>query len=154
MFLFVSTNSGFLFVEEIGLVAYSRGEYASLPMNNDDLTTLYTSTEYANVAVIDNITTDQTCESANYVLHQFKNDVGVNTHCNVHWVGLSERAPNMSPVYLQIYNTMTTNWETLDSNSIATEHTSFSLTTSISNITNYKDINNIVTFRVCQLNNS
>jgi len=61
-------------------------------------------------------------------------------------------APVDSTVYLQIYNRISTLWETLDSDSVSLVNTKFTLTGTLTGgLSQYKDINNWYAFRVYQL---
>jgi len=93
------------------------------------------------------------CEQAGerYAIHLFKNDVGNEVNCKVTCDLKSSLAPSLSTIYLQVYNHNSTSWETLDSNSTTAADTIFTLTAVISDLTNYKDIFKIISFRTYQL---
>jgi hypothetical protein len=60
-------------------------------------------------------------------------------------------APSLSTVYLQIYNTSSDEWETVDSDNSSNADTDFSLIASMEDLTNYKNISNVISCRVYQL---
>lgn len=134
----------------IGYSSYSRGNYVSLPTNSNDLETLYTPDEEANVLTRNDIGIGQ-AGSGQYAVHQFKILIGTTPFVQVEWEGHSDLAPMDAPVYLQIYNTSTNSWETVDSNSDADENIDFELEKKLRDTTNYKDTNGILTARVYQL---
>jgi len=84
------------------------------------------------------------------MLHQFK-DYTSGTGVTFTWKGQAEIAPSASTVYLQIYDRNLTTWETIDSDSATAANTDFTLTGDKSDLTDYKDINNVVACRVYQL---
>jgi len=109
----------------------------------------YTGQDYIDVATFDGITVDQTA-SEQYAIHQFKDHVAT-TGATFTWKGQTDIAPTTSTVYLQIYNTNSNLWEEIDSDNITGIDTDFTLTANVSNLTNYKDINQVVTCRIYQL---
>lgn len=133
-----------------GWVDYTRGDYSNLPVNDNDLETIYTAQDYIDVATIDNIRVGQTATSE-YAIHQFKDFASTETRCTLEWYGQTDLAPSSSTVYLQIYNT-STGWETVDSDNSTDADTNFTLTASIPDLTNYKNGSNVIACRVYQLN--
>lgn len=133
-----------------GYSLYSRGDEASLPANTNDLQTTYTDDEEANVATRNDIYIEQEA-ALQYMIHQFKDFVGSQTECSVQWEGKSDLAPNLSAVYLEIYNRNTSAWEQLDSDNTAGADVDFELEGKIADLTNYKDVSNVITCRVYQL---
>ena len=132
-----------------GFAVYTRGDENSLPDNNNDLETLYTDQEETNILNRDGVMVGQT-GTLQYMIHQFKNFIGETTFCNIEWQGQSTLAPSVTPVYLQIWNYLTNQWETIDSNSTAYVDTDFELSASMGDLTNYKNSSNIITCRVYQ----
>lgn len=134
----------------IGFTQYSRGNYAVLPTNTNDLETLYTEGEEITVENQDGQLVGQ--EGAlEYMVHLFKVFVGENTYAQIECVAQSDLAPNLSAVYLQIFNNLSSLWETLDSNNTAHANQDFSFFETIEDLTNYKDDQNVVVCRVYQL---
>ena len=102
-----------------------------------------------DVSTINGVTVSQTA-SLGYAIHQFKETHGTTTF-SVTWVGKSNRAAALSPVYLQLFNVTTLAWETVASNSSAAANTDIILSvTKLSNLTDYYDGSNYVSARVYQ----
>jgi hypothetical protein len=131
---------------------YSRKASASLPATDSNLSTLFTSTGYSNVATENSVFEDQVATDQ-YSIQQFKNKGNaVTDNINVSWIGKTSIAPSASTVYLQIYNRNSGLWETLSSNNSSSANTAFTLTGSkTSSLTNYYDGSNWVSCRVYQL---
>lgn len=85
------------------------------------------------------------------MLHQFKIFAGGRDTCTVYSIARSNLAPTASPVFLQIYNQSTSLWETIASNNSTASDVDFELTDTITDLTNYKDVQGIVSCRVYQL---
>jgi hypothetical protein len=135
-----------------GTSFYTRGVSASLPTNTSPQSVGYLASEYATVASDDSTYIDQA--GVGYLIHQFERKNTNNTdNIVISWNGKTTLAPSTTPVYLQVYNTSTTSWETLASNSAASANTDFTLSYTISaNQSNYYDANNRVEVRVYQGN--
>jgi hypothetical protein len=131
----------------LGYAEYTRGDYAVLPADDTDLETVYSAQDYTDVDTLDDIFVDQDA-AGEFALHQFK-DHSFGTTVSLRWDGKSTRAPSISPVYLQIYNRLSTAWDTVTSNNAASADTVFSLTGQVP-LTNYKDGNSVVSCRVYQ----
>jgi hypothetical protein len=133
-----------------GFVVFSKGYYASLPVDDTDLTNIYTEQQIIDVSTEDDI---YVCQEATnkYDIHQFKNWNDSEINCKLKSRLACSLAPSISTVYLQIYNRNSTLWETVDSNNTAAANTKFTLTAIISDLTNYKDINNVTACRIYQL---
>ena len=114
-----------------------------------DLETDYTEQDYLDVDAIDNVLVGQTATSQ-YAIHQFK-DYATTNSCVLEWVGKTNCPPSVSKVYLQIFNRNTPAWETVDTDDTSPEDTNFTLTASIADLADYKDINNVIVCRVWQL---
>jgi hypothetical protein len=134
----------------IGFSNYTRGNYAALPANDNDLEVAYTAQDETDVSTKDDIRVGQT-GVLEYMLHQFKDFVGSNTACQVEWEGQTSQAPSVSTVYLQVYNRTTGEWDTIDSDNTSNVDTDFSLLAEIPDLTNYKDASNVISCRVYQL---
>jgi len=85
-----------------------------------------------------------------YAIHQFKNYVA-GDGCFLTWEGQTNCPPSLSPVYLQIYNRNTNEWETVDSDNSSPEDIDFTLTKTMADLSDYKDGNNVIVCRVYQL---
>lgn len=131
---------------------YSRKNSAALPSNDSNLTNLFTATDYGDVASDNNVYVSQTATNE-YTIQQFKNKAANSSdEIHVSWRGKSSLAPSSSAVVLQIYNRSSGSWETLTSNSTTPADTEFTLTASkTTNLNQYYDGNNWVSFRVYQL---
>lgn len=134
----------------VGYSSHSRGNYVSLPLNTFDLETLYSPDEETQVSKRDDLGVGQPA-SGQFAIHQFKILIGTTPFVQVEWEGHSDLAPLDAPVYLQIYNTSTNLWETVDNNSVADENIDFELEKKLRDTTNYKDGSGILTARVYQL---
>ncbi len=128
---------------------YSRGAYAALPVTDAVLTTAYTYTQQSTVATDDNLYISQT-NPGTYLIHQFQDNATNRSSATVTWKGKSDLAPSTSAVVLQVYNQNSTTWETLTSDTTTGADTEFTLTNTISDLTNYKNSNSIVSWRVYQ----
>ena len=129
---------------------YSRGNEPSLPSNNADLETIYSNEEVEMVSTDNNIVVGQK-GVLQYMIHEFKNSVRSQTSCEIELEAKSDLAPSLSTVYLQIYNPNTNTWVTLDSNHSAHEDINFELKKKITNLTTYKDSDQVISCRVYQL---
>lgn len=133
-----------------GYSVYTRGDYADLPTNDNDLESTYTETDETNVATKNDVRVAQTGTSQ-YMIHQFKNFVGSQTSCQVECELQTTLAPSSSTVYLQIYNRNTSAWVTIDSDNTSGADTDFTLIAEVADLTNYKDASNVISCRVYQL---
>jgi len=101
------------------------------------------------VADDDGVRVSQTASPADYAIHQFKDYVAANSatfKCNLQ----TNLAPSVSTVYLQIYNQITTNWDTIDSDNASGADADFDLQANVPDLGNYKDGDNVVSCRVYQ----
>jgi hypothetical protein len=133
----------------IGYNIYSRGDYSILPTTNLDLETIYTDSEETIVSTRNFQYVGQTAV-LEYMIHQVKEFASGQSYCNVEWEGKSSLAPRSSPVYLQVYNCVTDEWETIDTESSAREDINFELSAKVRSLTNYVE-NHEITVRVYQL---
>jgi hypothetical protein len=136
-----------------GWKGYTRGNYATLPLNDNDLSVIYSDQDYIDVATIDQIRVSQSA-TGEYTVHQYRIYAGElidHNECTIYWVGQTDLATSISPVYLQVYNQSTDEWETLFTESTCPANQDFSMDTYIVNLTNYKDDNFVVSFRIYQL---
>lgn len=121
----------------------------SLPTDNADLTTAYSAQDYADVSS-DNDVRVAISDSAKFVVHQYKNFVGTNTSCDLHWQGQTDLAPAIATVTLQIYNQSTPAWETVATNNSASAGADFDMNYHIVSLTNYRDADNVLSSRIYQ----
>lgn len=133
----------------MGYNIYSRGDYSTLPTTNLDLETLYTDSEETLVSTRNSQYVGQTA-ILEYMVHQVKEFASGQSYCNVEWEGRSSLAPQSSSVYLQVYNCVTDEWETIDTESSAREDINFELSAKVRSLTNYVE-NHEITVRVYQL---
>ena len=98
----------------------------------------------------DNVYVNQVA-TAEFMIHQFKDDAGDYNRVTPLWRGKSTLAPSSSPVYLQIYNQVSTTWITIDSDDTTGADTEFDLTAEVNGLANYKDGVNYISCRVYQL---
>lgn len=134
---------------DVNQASYTRGDEISLPSNDTDLETEYDMNDIGNVETADNVRVAQTGTNQ-YMIHQFKNDIGGASACNVTWEGQTTWPPSSNPVTLQIYNRNTTSWETIDSDNTTAEDTDFQLTANIPDTTDYVDGNGFISCRIYQ----
>ena len=133
-----------------GYQLYSRGNYAVLPTDDTDLTTIYSAGDITDVATSNDIRVSQSA-SSQYAVHLFKDYIGAEDNINIQWEGQTNLDPASSTVYLQIYNRNTTTWETIDSDNTSSIDIDFILTADVLGLTNYKDGNTVISWRVYQL---
>lgn len=70
---------------------------------------------------------------------------------NITWKGRSTYDSRVSPIFLQVFNQNSTQWETLDYDNTQSPDTDYILNGSVtSNLSNYYDSNNQVTCRIYQ----
>ncbi len=131
-----------------GYELYSRQQRATLPTDTTDLTTVYTTQDYLDVNASDDIRVAQV-GSSGYVLHQFK-DYIVGNLATFRWEGQTNYDPTLSPVVLQIFNTNTDTWETIDTDNSSAIDTDFILTANVPDLTDYKEVSGLVACRVYQ----
>lgn len=132
-----------------GYQNYTRGDYAVLPANDDDLETEYTDPNLADVATKDNVRVGQSA-TGEFTIHQYKDFVGAFNHVSLEWEGLTNCAPVFSTVYLQIYNRTTLNWDTVDSDNSSPVNTDLVLGGAVDVSADYKDAGDIIACRVYQ----
>lgn len=132
-----------------GYQGYTRGDYADLPADDSDLETNYSAQDKEDVADNDGVRVAQTGTVA-FMIHQFKDYVGVKNSCILEWDGQSTLAPTTSTVYLQIYNRNTHAWVTVASNNSSGANSDFLLSANVADLTNYKDNNSVISCRVYQ----
>jgi len=135
-----------------------------------DLSTAYSAQDIIDVSATDSAWVAQSGTNK-YAIHQFKVFADVspeNNECLVNWTGKTSDFTNQ--VVLQVYNQTTTTWETLAYSPIFYGdtiydyigyskrcygdpgiNTDFILSASILDLTNYKNLSGVVSFRVYQL---
>jgi hypothetical protein len=135
----------------VGYKEYSRGDYASLPTNDTTLETSYSSQDLTDVSSKNDVRVGQTA-TGEYAIHQYKDFVsGEVSSVNIETELQSNLAPSSSAVYLQVYNRVSSEWETLDSNNSASANTDFTLSYALSSLENFKDEHGVISCRVYQL---
>lgn len=126
---------------------YSFGSFPSLPTNANPLAVTYSETDVSNVAVNDDIYTSYIVDNT-YSSHQFKTLVtGVPSNITPQWSGKPFKLGN---IYMQIYNTNTSSWVTLDSKSVSNSNEISMSGTPSGSPSNYIDSDGYVTVRVYQ----
>jgi hypothetical protein len=120
-----------------------------LPGNDDDLENAYSEQDYTDVSTKNDVRVAQS-GYGEYVLHQFKDYVGDVNSATPEWEGQTNLAPTSATVYLQIYNRNTTTWDTIASNNSSNADTDFTLTNTVSDLSNYKDASKVISCRVYQ----
>jgi len=121
-----------------------------LPGNDDDLETSYSEQDMLDVADDDEVYVDQTASGGLYAIHQFKVYAGSQDTVTVYIDAQTDKSPVTNPVYLQIYNRNTNEWETIDTDDFSEVDTDFVLTAQILDLTDYKDENTVIACRVYQ----
>lgn len=134
---------------------YTRGAYASLPSTSSDLSTTYSAQDITDVGTSDDTRVAVTGIGTQYVIHQLKYAVSLTAStATVRWEGQSSTAPSTSGVYLQCYNNTTTAWaDACASNTAANANTDFTLSCTLSSMTDYRDANGYILCRVYQRGN-
>src|ERR1051326_7581201 len=101
---------------------YSSGKYAVDPNNPNDLTNLFSSTNYTDVFEADGVTVSQTGDDTNTLsMFMFKvKAVQADERINpveIGWLGQSTVAGSTATITLQEYNFLTGAWVTLATDS-------------------------------------
>jgi hypothetical protein len=130
-----------------GFQDYTRGNYAALPANNNDLETAYSAQDITDVATKNDVRVSQDA-TGEYAIHQYKNFTTA-TSTNLEWEGQTNCACWLSPVVLQIYRVSDTTWEEIDRDDTTAADTDFTLNATIADLTNYRTAG-IVTCRIYQ----
>lgn len=118
---------------------YTKGAVVVLPDDESLQAMEYSSEEYAEVAVSNDVYVSQEGESNRYIIHHFRNRNENNTDpISLTAEVRSPLAPSSSTVYLQIWNETDQIWETLDSNNSANAYAKFTLSeTQSTNLSKY-----------------
>lgn len=98
----------------------------TLPSDDTELATPFTTTDYDYVEADDTDYVNQTAVSIAVFLFKYKNPA--EQSATITWKGQTDLAPSTSTVYLQIYNYTLTQWETLGSNNSSSANIDFTLT--------------------------
>ena len=122
-----------------------------MPGDSTDLETAFTCPEYQYVGVDDSDYAVQ-CATNEYAMFLWKNkNSDSSSDIYVTWKGQSNLDTSTSTMYLQIYNTTTSGWETLASNNTTSPDTEFTLSGSVtSNVSNYYAVDNWINCRIYQ----
>lgn len=124
------------------------GDYPTLPTTDDNLETNFTAQQILDVEAVDETEVCQVSSDI-FSVFEFKDYVNINNP-TFRWRGKSSLSTITSTVYLQIYNRDSGLWEDLDSDSGTLANTYFDLEATIPDITDYRDVNKIVTCRIYQ----
>lgn len=119
--------------------------YLPLPLTNS-----LNAVQYGNESADDG---DYLISYGSKIVEQVFNRTFPNntSNINITWKGRSTIALSKAPMYLQIFNQNTFAWETLSSNTVSPADTDLFLTGSqTTNVSNYYNANNTVTFRIYQ----
>jgi len=94
----------------------------------------------------------QPATTLQYAIFLFKDQHTNNTDkFKPTWIGMSDHAPSISAIYLQVFNRAFLTWETIDSNNTAGSREEFTLTAWVdTNLDQYYNPANIVACRVYQ----
>ncbi len=126
---------------------YSKGTNLSSNIDNE-LTTIF-SRYPINV---NNIYGTSLTSNKNYTVFLFKNKHTEKNKISIQCRLRSNWAPLYSTVYLQIFNRITTSWETIDSNNIKNADENFILSGTVtSNLNSYFDNNYWISCRIYQM---
>lgn len=133
-----------------GLVQLTYTATGIPPTNNADLINPFSTTQYSNVSADDG---DYFIErGSEYMIQEYKRTWTNNTDkITFTWMGRSTESTLVSPILIQIYNVNSAAWETLAVANTVPADTDFSVTVKqTTNLSNYYDSNNVVTFRSYQ----
>ena len=133
-----------------GYQEYTRGDYADLPSNSNNLTVPYSEQDYLDVEEKDEARVSQSTTGQN-AIHQFKDFVGSATECNIEWFGQTNVGCNNSTMNLQVYNITSGEWDTVAFDETSVQDLDFSLIKTGLSLTNYTAPNKTITWRVYQL---
>lgn len=121
-----------------------------LDTNNANIDVSFSSVQVGDVNADDG---DYFTEyGSEYMMRQYKYK-HVNNTDNIKfvWSGRSTEATNISPILIQIWNVNSTQWETLARETRIAADVDFTATVVQStNVSNYYDVGNVVTFRSYQ----
>ena len=126
---------------------------SSLPLATSSLTYYLDNRGYSAVASDDNVNYDTATSSAGYPIFLFaRKHTNATDAIDISWDGQSNVACETNKIYLQIYNTSSTAWETLASSTSCATDTDFTLQSTISTTTSseYYDSDNWNYARVYQ----
>lgn len=106
---------------------YTREAIATLPTDDDNLDIFFIDEEYTDVETDNDVYVDMSTDVANWVF-EFKDKNNNNTDkIKISWKGKTDLAPSSSTVYLQIYNQVDEQWETIASDGATGADTEFTL---------------------------
>lgn len=136
----------------LGLEDYSRTAVDAdhlLPSDDTDLATIYTPIEVQKVANIDGVFVDQD-GTDQWMIHQYKNFIGISTALMLNWKGRSTLSTQTSPIYLQIFNRNSNLWQTVGSDTLTGPNVDITLEATILDTSFYIDDNKVIASRVYQ----
>jgi len=131
-------------------VQYYSRKAGAAPADDADLTTKFTTEEDWDLKLEDGIRISQTASATNSAIFQFKDVIPGKNVAVLTWHGQTDVAGSDSTIYLQAYNRTTTTWVTITSNNTVAANTDFTLTGTISGLTNYLDADGLISCRVYQ----
>lgn len=129
---------------------YQEEPLQNLQINNVDLINKFNSVNYGNVSIDDG---DYFIERGSQVMvREYKSQHNNNIdNITMTWKGRSTISSILSPIYIQIFNQNTQIWETMAKQTLVPADTDFQvIVIQNTNVSNYYDVNNIVTFRSYQ----
>jgi hypothetical protein len=129
---------------------FTRGISLDYPLDDTDLDTPYTESDYEKVEEFDGERVAVT--GGGYLLHQFKKKHENDTDpINIALKCRASLAPSAAFVELEIFNRELDEWESLDSDNTAGANEDFDLAGVVSSdLENYYDQNNWVSLRIYQ----
>ena len=129
---------------------YSFGTGNTLPSNDSPLTTAYSPTEFTIVSTSNN-TRVSVSATSDYALHQYKDSLALTGgQAELTWEGQSTVAPSTATIYLQVYDQDADTWGTVDSDSSTGADTDFTLEYTVTDTTDFKSVNSLISCRVYQ----
>ncbi|OQB00647.1 MAG: hypothetical protein BWY21_02372 [Parcubacteria group bacterium ADurb.Bin216] len=124
-------------------------------LENDDtvLTIDFLEQDYSDIGSDDNVyvNLEGTARYMKFLFKKFNENESNTQKFTITWKGKSSVTLSTNPVYLQIYNRVTGQWETLASNNTDLANTKFTLIgTQSTNLSDYYDNNYVISVRVYQ----
>lgn len=121
---------------------YSWGAYSTLPTDDADLSNILDAAALSQIASDDTVRLAQPADGMISII-QFKDTITAGS-ATVRWNGQSNVAPSSAAVNLEIYNRSgTPAWESLTSDNTTAVDTDLTLSSYISDLTDYKNVNDI-----------
>lgn len=133
---------------------YTREAKDTLPTDNANLATSYSSGDITDVETDDGVRVSIDGNDSQYLIHQFKTaHENATDDIRVSWNGQTIIACSVKAVYLQVYNHTSGLWETIDGDNTTAKDTDFDLVSLIDSghANYYNGVYNEVSFRVYQV---